>query len=755
MLALLVWLFLSPVLTGRRVWLPTRLLFHMYPYRALATETPPPWNPLMWDGAAQLGVWRLYASQMWRQGWLPLWNPHQGMGYPLYANSQSAIFYPPNALFVWLRERAFGWLAALHLWWAGMGVWLLLRRQVGVRFAAALVGAIAFAFSLWMVSWQYLPSVPATASWLPWVVLTTACWSVQPDVRRATWWGAAMGMCLLAGHLQIAFYVLGAGLLLVIYRIVMRILSRRTSVSFPEAEESQTGTWATALLAFVLALALSAPQVLPAVEMSRLSHRHAPATMEGYSAYVGSAMPVAHLVTLFLPDFFGHPGIARADAPDISTYWGKGNYAEFACFVGIPVLLLAALGAWGHRSSWRVYTLLLAILAMLLALGTPLNALLYFGVPGFSGTGSPARVLVLWAFGAALLAAMGVDRLASASRKDWLLAVGVLAVLFAVSLLAARTTTVQVLGEESFTEWLGAQMPMLVQGIALAVMGAGVVVVGTKRHWNQLLTQSILTVCVLGSLWLADAGYNPTAPPESVYPTTPLLQKAQTLTEGRWRVFAVQSSWSLYRAPQAILPPNLATAAGLYDLQVYDSLMPLRAKRWLDGLNGRDSAPVENGNMALGWRAPADRLAEAGVKVVLSVQPLAEAGLRLTAQSAEGHLYEVVGARSWVRTEEGRECLFRWRGCNRLQITVPEGAEGLHVMQTFYPGWKVEPSGAVDPMDDVFQRVRLPAGVQVITLRFAPDLLKVCLYLALVAMGWLTCVCFTSRMFHAENRNME
>jgi hypothetical protein len=754
-LALLVWLFLFPVLTGGRVWLPTRLLFQVYPYRALATETPPPWNPLMWDGAAQFGVWRLYTAQMWSQGWLPLWNPHQGMGYPLYANSQSAIFYPPNALFVWLRERAFGWLAALHLWWAGMGVWLLLRRQVGVGFAAALGGAIAYAFSLWMITWQYLPSVPATASWLPWVVLTTARWSVQPDVRRATCWGAAMGLCLLAGHLQIAFYVLGAGLLLAMYRIVVHIFNRGNSASVPEAAASQTGTWTTALLALALALALSAPQVLPAVEMSRLSHRRAPATSEGYSAYVGSAMPVAHLVTLFLPDFFGHPGVSRTDAPDISTYWGKGNYAEFACFVGIPVLLLAVLGAWGYRSFWRVYALLLAILAMLLALGTPLNALLYFGVPGFSATGSPARVLVLWTFGMAMLAAMGADRLACASRKEWLLTSGVLAVLLAVSLFAARAMTLQALGKEAFSELLGAQMPMLVQGIALALMGAGTVVFGSKRQWNHLLTQSILTVCVLGSLWLAGAGYNPTAPPESVYPTTPLLQKAQTLTEGRWRVFAVQDSWSLYRAPRAILPPNLATAAGLYDLQVYDSLMPLRAKRWLDGLNGRDSAPVENGNMALGWRAPVESLAQAGVKAVLSVQPLAEAGLRPIAVSAEGYLYEVTGARSWVRTEDGRECLFRWQGCNRLQITLPEAAKVLHVMQTFYPGWNVEPWGEIEPMDDVFQRVRLPAGVQSVTLRFAPDLLKVCLYFALIGAGWLTCVCFMSRMFRAENRNME
>lgn len=732
-LALLVGLFLFPVLAGGRVWLPTRLLFWMYPYRAFAAETPPPWNPLMWDGTAQFGVWRLYTASMWREGWLPLWNPHQGMGYPLYANSQSAIFYPLNILFAWLGDRAFGWLAAMQMWWAGMGTWWLLRRQAGIGFAPALVGAITFTFSLWMVTWQYLPTVPATASWLPWVLVAVSAWYHRPDVRRATWWGGATGLCLLAGHLQIAFYVILAAVLFIVYHAIARRFSQRSVGGVHHLR----ARFATILLAFAIALSLSAPQVLPAVELSRYSHRRAPATMEGYSAYVGSAMPLANLITLFLPDFFGHPGTAQATAPDLSTYWGKGNYAEFACAVGIPAFLLALLGAFIHRSMWRGYALLMALLALLLALGTPLNALLYFGVPGFSGTGSPARVLVLWAFGTALLAGLGAERLAEANRKQWLLALVTLFVLFATGALFAHPMAKEVLGESVFAELLSAQMPILVQGILLAVVGVGAVVYGHRRGWVPLFPQTVLTLCVAGGLWMAGTGYNPTSPARDVYPTTPLIERLQTLTAGKWRVFAVQAGWSLYRLPQAILPPNLATIVGLYDLQVYDSLLPLHAKRWLDALNGRDSAPVENGNMALGWRAPAEQLAEAGVQYVLAVQPLAEPGLNLLADGAEGKLYEVVGARSWVRSEDGRECSFRWRGCNRLEILLPPGANVLHVYQTFYPGWRVEPEGKVEPFHDTFQRVQVPPKTREVLLRFAPELLKVCLYLTLVAVGWV------------------
>ncbi len=729
-LALLVGVFLLPELSRGRVWLPTRLLYWVYPYRAFTNETPPPWNPLMWDGAAQFGVWRLFASRMWNEGYLPLWNPHQGLGYPLYANSQSAIFYPPNALFAWQGAEAFGWLAGWHLWWAGMGTWLLLRRQVGVGFAPAMVGGTGFAFSLWMVTWQYLPTVPATASWVPWVVLTASRWVCQPDARRATWWGATMGLCLLAGHLQIAFYALLAGMLLVVVDAVAR---------FRQVMQAQT--LATLLLAFIIALSLSAPQVLPAVELSRYSHRRAPATVEGYSAYVGSAMPVAHLITLFLPDFFGHPGVPRTDAPDVSTYWGKGNYAEFACYVGLPALWLAMLGALGRRVVWRGYALLLALLAILLALGTPLNALLYFGVPGFSGTGSPARVLVLWAFGIALLSAMGAERLGAIARREWGLAVLSLLVLFAVSAGTAHRMATQALGEGAFAELFVLQMPVLVQGVALTALGVGAVLFGRRRGWRPAFPQGVLVLCVLGSLWLAGVGYNPTASAQDVYPATPLIERVRELAAQRWRIFAVQGGWSLYRAPEAILPPNLATASGLFDLQIYDSLMPLHAKRWLDELNSRDSAPVENGNMALGWRAPAEKLADVGVRAVLSVKPLSEPGLTLVFSGTEGNIYEVEGARSWVRSADGRECDFRWQGCNRVEVSVPPGTTALQVMQTFYPGWRVEPNGAVTPLDGVFQQVQVADGTRTVRLVFAPELLKVSLYMALLALGWATAVC--------------
>ena len=40
--------------------------------------------------------WKYLAFESLRAGYLPLWNPFNGMGAPLLANYQLAFFYPPS-----------------------------------------------------------------------------------------------------------------------------------------------------------------------------------------------------------------------------------------------------------------------------------------------------------------------------------------------------------------------------------------------------------------------------------------------------------------------------------------------------------------------------------------------------------------------------------------------------------------------------------------------------------------------------------
>ena len=83
----------------------------------------------------QFVPWRTLAYDQFSAGILPLWNPLSGMGAPLAANYQSALFYPPGFLlylFYLIGDApgvAWGYtlLVPVHLAWAGLGMIQLTR----------------------------------------------------------------------------------------------------------------------------------------------------------------------------------------------------------------------------------------------------------------------------------------------------------------------------------------------------------------------------------------------------------------------------------------------------------------------------------------------------------------------------------------------------------------------------------------------------------------------------------------------------
>ncbi|MEZ4737032.1 MAG: hypothetical protein R3E79_58885 [Caldilineaceae bacterium] len=94
---------------------------------------------------------------------------------------------------------------------------------------------------------------------------------------------------------------------------------------------------------------------------------------------------------------------------DLGQIFGVG-YTEFVGYVGLLGLLLALVGAWRGRSA-RHLGLFFAALGLFLALGrwNPVYYLCYQLVPGFDLFRVPARWLMLYSFGMAVLAGVGVD----------------------------------------------------------------------------------------------------------------------------------------------------------------------------------------------------------------------------------------------------------------------------------------------------------------------------------------------------------
>lgn len=614
LLAVPLLLFHRALLLGE-AFVPADLLGFIAPWNAApAPSRPEPggaWNVLRYDGITQFYPWRLEAARQMQAGRLPLWNPYQfgaENGTPLLANSQSAPLYPLNVVFYLLPVwQAFGAGAALHLLIALTGTYRFLRALPLGR-VPAVFGAVTFGLCGPVVTWLALPTFLAVASWLPWLLLLIRRAHTQAATPSghlaALGAGGVAGMLLLAGHLQIAFYCLLAAGLFVLWHGA-RAWGPRRAQAFPvtTARPVRFWLWLVAVAsAGGLAMALAAPQLLPALELGRFSHRAGAPSAAGYELYGQNALPLRNLVTLLVPDFFGHP--------NRGTYWNSVHYAEWAVYVGVLPLLLAvyvlASGSARGVPPERSFFAVLVLLALGMAMGTPINRVFFWGVPGWAQTGSPARSLLLVSFGLAVLAAMGLevltrqDEQTPRGRETLLLAIAVPCLLAAVGANAAARWAEQAVnrpwGELMVLPGIGLTRAVLLLVAAVALLAWLARRGGTRAG----ITVAGGCVFLTGLDLLAwGMGYNPTSPPRAVYPPTPGVRWLQTHA-GRALIAPINRGWSLdARPPQAaVLPPNALTVYGLHDLSGYDSLFPAAAKnRVRTAGGGEDPSPLANGNL--------------------------------------------------------------------------------------------------------------------------------------------------------------
>ena len=101
LLGLIVVVFFAKTIFQGILPIPADTIVGLYhPFRdAVAQEYPngiPYKNFLITDPVRQQYPWRELAVSIMKQGELPLWNPYQMSGTPLFGNLQSAALYPLN-----------------------------------------------------------------------------------------------------------------------------------------------------------------------------------------------------------------------------------------------------------------------------------------------------------------------------------------------------------------------------------------------------------------------------------------------------------------------------------------------------------------------------------------------------------------------------------------------------------------------------------------------------------------------------------
>lgn len=716
---------------------------------------------LFWGTAGlQFIPWRFAAYQMFDQGVLPLWNALNGMGAPLIANYQSALFYPPAYFlygvyqFAGAAGLAFGFtlLVPLHLGWGAFGVAKLLE-QLGFNQRAEILGGLAFGLGGYLVARSSFYSMIWAGVWLPWLILAVermislrGCCTRLGRMLPAS---LVLAMQLLAGHAQLAFY----SVLLATFWLVLRI----TAAEFSIKKWQPLIDW---LAAGITAAALALVQLLPTAEYLLQSQR---SNAYEYQAAMTYSFWPWHFLTFLLPDLFGNPGWG--------DYWGYGAYWEDAVYGGLMLAFFAIFALIGlmqkqksnittfpiNRASLAVVFIAI-ILATVLGLGqnTPIFPWLYTYVPTFSMFQAPARWMFLVTFLLIIIGATGIHiwrRPTGRTRKRMRFGISA-GIGIVVAALASHFLLA--LPHESFSRAFLLFGVTLSLGLLLLLNFPGDPNGQGSRRWDWMF---FVFICV--DLLAAHVGLNPMIASgkfndlnadkkgsESVFFTAAAEYEVKFHQFLRFDSYHTDLSWVDFLTSKL---PNLNLMQDQYSYNNFDPLVPNQYAAWsktvnslspdemnaylakigtdfeyfVDAkgtvqksqLNTQPSVFEESDLVHYRWSSCSKYAAAQSDLVRMGIDEITQESKPciITPNSDQTGEYAYPDELS-IRAAENRN--------DRVSFQVSSSQTGwLELLTTWYPGWLVTVDGVKQDLllaDGVFQAVKLMPGEHTVTFAYQP-----------------------------------
>jgi hypothetical protein len=713
-------LWFAPVIVGGRTLLPADNLYQFEPWasQAAAQNISIPHNQLLSDLVLENYIWKTFLRQSIAAGELPLWNPSIFSGVPFLAAGQHSGLYPLSLVFYVLPlPLAYGVFTWLQLGLAGLGMFVF-GRSLRLGPGPSLFAGLAYAFSGFMVVSVVFTMIIAAASWLPWIM---AC--IETMVRKQEERGDAsyspvpyviggaivLGLQVLAGHPEIVVITLLAAAFYAVGRLL--ILWNRLRSPW---RSLRLGLWLVAMVG--LGLALGAVQLIPLLELVGTSFRQGSAS---YDQVVGWAWPARQIITFLLPDFFGNPshhgwfdpflrswrpaGPNALGQPVTEVFWGVKNYVEGGNYLGIVTLMLAlvavagalvaSIGRHGQaaisgsllqipavpgeaaaapaRPAPQLWLLaLLALVSLLFAFGTPLYAVLFYGVPGYKQLHSAFRWVYPYTLAMAALAGFGLQQIihwmrqptpGAAHTRRWLRAIGAGSLLVGMVALGAALLSLAVPGPfaalgQRFVDASDLARNVFANGYdfwsyqwrhvlhfgAFATLSGLLLLIALRRPPPAAgpaparLPRAVTAVAialVLLDLFLVLGRFNAAADPAWLEVTPPSVAFLQE-DPGLWRTttFEGQDTTKTFNA-------NLPWLSGLQDVRGYDSIIP---KQYVDLMESIEPQGQLLYNRISPFYDPAsldDPLTDLlGIKYVMSELPLAVPGWDL-AYDGEVRIY--------------------------------------------------------------------------------------------------------------------
>ena len=339
-------------------------------------------------------------------GQFPLWQPWIFSGMPTADAFTyiSSLYFPNYVLNLLFKSSHLTQL--LHLIFTGLGGFVFLR-FLGLSKIVAFMGATAFMITPFMITMIVFGhgSQMMTAAYLPWIMWMTIKVMTKPSFYGVGLLAVLMGFQLQRAHAQIAYYTwMLAGAYVLFYLLWNIKNTKETKIKWL----GLGGFLAASLLGIGIALLI----YLPSIEYTPFSVRGGGVGGGADYNYATSwSFSPKELLTFIIPSALGFGG---------QTYWGNMPFTDYPNYMGIVILVLAAIGFVHRRDPLMWFLLGTSILAIFISFGKNLSIIydiFYSFFPYFNKFRVPAMILILVQFNTSMMAALGLNYLLTLHKQ--------------------------------------------------------------------------------------------------------------------------------------------------------------------------------------------------------------------------------------------------------------------------------------------------------------------------------------------------
>jgi hypothetical protein len=380
-------------------------------------------NSFFWEDFVEyVFPMQAFAAKSFAHGEIPFWNPYTFGGMPFLADLQVGFFYLFNRLLSLftlsgnnLPILGLEIIIILHFFISQINTYAL-ARYFKVSSYGALISAVSYSFSMFMVGHVIHPMIVYQLAWLPLVLMLFVKAFDTKKIFYAIIAGAILGMAMLSGHPQTTLYVVTLLGLVGLYQLFFLFKNSKFSRSIVKAI-------LIFFIPFVIAVGIFAIQYLPSKELSRFAQRNE----VSYTKATEGALQFKQIYTAIVPKLFGW---VEGSNLETMTFYLKFNgnvqrhfFWETVYYFGIVGAVLGLFGALvGYRSRYVWLMIILTVFGFLYAQGegSPIFNILY-NLPYFGIFRNPGRMMFFVTLGVSILAGFGFDFLWKEAFKKGIL----------------------------------------------------------------------------------------------------------------------------------------------------------------------------------------------------------------------------------------------------------------------------------------------------------------------------------------------